>query len=104
MRGVPLPVVQSIVGHLTAGMTKHYQSHADRKARMQGVALMHGLTGGNHGRSGTPDSLLRQNLIEYIQTAPSMEILKLNMLVAQIADSARCPQSEPKQIEHAVNS
>ena len=104
MRGVPLPVVQSIVGHLTASMTKHYQSHADRKARMRGVALMHGLTGGNHGRSGTPDSLLRQNLIEYIQTAPSMEILKLNMLVAQIADSARCPQSEPKQIEHAVNS
>ena len=27
MRGVPLPVVQSIVGHLTASMTKHYQSH-----------------------------------------------------------------------------
>ena len=95
MRGVPLPVVQSIVGHLTASMTKHYQSHADRKARMQGVALMHGLTDGNHGRSGTPDSLLRQNLIEYIQTASSMEILKLNVLVAQIADSARCPL--PKQ-------
>ena len=96
MRGVPLPVVQSIVGHLTASMTKHYQSHADRKARMQGVALMHGLTGGNHGRSGTPDSLLRQNLTEYIQTAPSMEILKLNVLVAQIADSTRCPLSKQK--------
>ena len=63
---------------------------------MQGVALMHGLTGGNHGRSGTPDSLLRQNLTEYIQTASSMEILKLNMLVARIADSARYPQPEPK--------
>ena len=104
MRSVPLPVVQSIVGHLTASMTKHYQSHADRKARMQGVALMHGLTGGNHGRSGTPDSLLRQNLTEYIQTASSMEILKLNMLIAQIAASTKWPQTEPKQIEQAVNS
>jgi Phage integrase family. len=42
IRGVPLPIVQSIVGHLTQAMTKHYQSHADRAARLQGIALMRG--------------------------------------------------------------
>ncbi len=45
MRGVPLPVVQSIVGHMTQSMTRHYQSHADKEARMQGLALMRGLAG-----------------------------------------------------------
>ena len=96
LRGVPLPVVQSIVGHLTASMTKHYQSHADRKARMQGLALMRGLTGGNRAGGGTPDSLLRQNLTEYIQTASSMEILRLNVLIAQMNDSAKQLNAEVK--------
>ena len=101
LRGVPLPVVQSIVGHLTASMTKHYQSHADRKARMQGLALMRGLTGGNHAGDGTPDSLLRQNLTEYIQTASSMEILRLNVLIAQMNDSAKQLNAEVKLLTGA---
>lgn len=101
LRGVPLPVVQSIVGHLTASMTKHYQSHADRKARMQGLALMRGLTGGNRAGGGTPDSLLRQNLTEYIQTASSMEILRLNVLIAQMNDSAKQLNAEVKLLTGA---
>ena len=32
--GIPLPVVQSIVGHLDPEMTKHYMDHAGRDARL----------------------------------------------------------------------
>ncbi len=110
MRGVPLPVVQSIVGHLTQAMTKHYQSHADKKARMQGLALMRGLTGGENASfglmSGNSSSLLRQNLIEYIQTASEMEILQLNVLVAKLKDNVKrqLEQNEPKQIGNSADT
>ena len=86
LRGVPLPVVQSIVGHLTSSMTRHYQAHADRKARMQGLALMRGLTMKNQTANHS-DELLRQNLMEYIQTASNLEILKLSVLIAKQEDS-----------------
>jgi integrase len=88
MRGVPLPVVQSIVGHLTQSMTRHYQSHADKQARMQGVALMRGLTSGEV-KSRTEksfDSLLRKELIEYIQIASEMTIAKLNLIVLKLRE------------------
>ena len=109
MRGVPLPVVQSIVGHLTASMTRHYQSHADKKARMQGLALMRGLTTGGNDSFGTSNgigtgNILRQRLLEYIHTASDMEILKLNVLIAQLADLAQTPQlQEPRLLETVVN-
>jgi site-specific recombinase XerD len=34
IHGIPLPVVQSIVGHLNPEMTKHYMDHAGRDARL----------------------------------------------------------------------
>ena len=34
VNGIPLPVVQSIVGHLDPEMTKHYMDHAGRDARL----------------------------------------------------------------------
>ena len=86
LRGVPLPVVQSIVGHLTSSMTWHYQAHADRKARMQGLALMRGLTMKNQPANHS-DELLRQNLMEYIQTASNLEVLRLSVLIAKQEDS-----------------
>jgi len=30
---IPLPVVQSILGHMSPEMTRHYQAHADRQAK-----------------------------------------------------------------------
>ena len=102
-------MVQSIVGHLTASMTRHYQSHADKKARMQGLALMRGLTTGGNDSFGTSNgigtgNILRQRLLEYIHTASDMEILRLNVLIAQLADSAKTPQlQEPRLLETVVN-
>ena len=86
MRNVPLPVVQSIVGHLTQSMTRHYQSHADKQARMEGVALMHGLTSGEVESKAEKrfDSLVRKGLTEYIQGASEMAVAKLNLIVVKL--------------------
>ena len=49
-------------------------------------------------------NILRQRLLEYIHTASDMEILKLNVLIAQLADSAQTPQlQEPRLLETVVN-
>jgi len=37
---IPLPIVQSILGHMSSEMTKHYQAHADRKAKEKYLAQM----------------------------------------------------------------
>ena len=38
--GIPLVVVQSIVGHMTPEMTAHYTSHADRKTKREKLAAL----------------------------------------------------------------
>lgn len=38
--GIPLVVVQNIVGHMTPDMTAHYTAHADRKTKREKLALM----------------------------------------------------------------
>ncbi len=42
LRGVPLPIMQSIVGHMNPKMTMYYQKHADRKAKQEGLSMMNG--------------------------------------------------------------
>ena len=37
---IPLPVVQSILGHMSSEMTKHYQAHADRTAKEKYLSQM----------------------------------------------------------------
>lgn len=38
--GIPLVVVQSIVGHMTPEMTMHYTAHADRKTKQEKMELL----------------------------------------------------------------
>ena len=40
MNGVPLNVVQSIVGHMTPEMTKHYSDHASLEAKREKMQLL----------------------------------------------------------------
>lgn len=40
LRGIPLVVVQSIVGHLTPAMTQHYMAHANRKDKEKAIRSM----------------------------------------------------------------
>lgn len=89
IRGVPLPIVQSIVGHLTAAMTKHYQSHADREARRRGIALMRGLISGsgNNPPTEAPKNtrdILRSRIIEFAQNGTDLQILQLNVILDKL--------------------
>ena len=40
MQGIPLAVVQSIVGHMTPEMTRHYSAHATMEDKRRGMAAM----------------------------------------------------------------
>ena len=40
MYGIPLSVVQSIVGHMSPEMTKHYSAHATREAKRAKMELL----------------------------------------------------------------
>ncbi|MFA6714568.1 MAG: tyrosine-type recombinase/integrase [Victivallaceae bacterium] len=90
IRGVPLPIVQSIVGHLTPAMTKHYQSHADRIARKQGIALMRGLISKDGISPQTPKNtsdVLRDRIIQFVHTATEIQILQLNVIIDKLASN-----------------
>ena len=89
IRGVPLPIVQSIVGHLTQAMTKHYQSHADREARRRGIALMRGLISGtgNNPAAEAPKNtrdILRDRIIEFARNGTDLQILQLNVILDKL--------------------
>lgn len=110
IRGVPLPIVQSIVGHLTSAMTRHYQSHADRAARLRGIALMRGLisseTSGQTVVVCSPlKDVLKERISQFLHVATEIQLLQLNViidkLVAKELDITVPPKedhSEPKQI------
>lgn len=38
--GIPLPIVQSLVGHMTPEMTKNYSAHATTEDKRRGMAMM----------------------------------------------------------------
>lgn len=40
IQGIPLSIVQSIVGHMTPAMTEHYSKHATRKDRIEAMKKM----------------------------------------------------------------
>ena len=87
LRGVPLPVVQSIVGHMTTAMTRHYQNHADREARRKGIAMMQGLLTGTQTEKtqlNSTSDLLRNRLTEFAQSGSEMQILQLNVLLDKL--------------------
>ena len=89
LRGVPLPVVQSIVGHLTAAMTRHYQSHADREARMKGIALMRGLFSEGEKPAEAVHSplrdVLKDRIIQFADRATEIQLLQLNVIIDKLA-------------------
>ncbi|MDD5729168.1 MAG: tyrosine-type recombinase/integrase [Victivallales bacterium] len=90
IKGVPLPVVQSIVGHISADMTKHYQDHADRKARLKGIAMMRGLVSGENpiGKNSVQD-MMRKRLRELIDTASDSLIIQLNLTADKLLEQEK---------------
>ena len=77
IKGVPLPVIQSIVGHLNPEMTRHYQDHADREARLKGISMMRGMV--HTQAENSTLGMMRQRLRELAGIGSEQLIVKLNL-------------------------
>lgn len=72
---IPLPVVQSILGHMSPEMTKHYQAHADREAKEKYPAQMPDFIGHSDVKAiGSPNDSLREELIQQIKELPTEKL------------------------------
>ena len=81
MRGIPLAVVQSIVGHMTPEMTKHYTAHATMEDKRRNMLAMSNLVQLTTAESDchierTIDSM-RRELYDLIETLPKTKLEKL---------------------------
>ena len=75
--GIPLSIVQSIVGHMTPEMTKHYSAHASMEAKREKMKQLPGfmmLTGAAAVRSEDKE---RQELCALIRSLPIEKVRKL---------------------------
>ena len=81
MRGIPQTVVQSIVGHMTTEMTKHYTAHAtmeDKHRNMLAMSSLVQLTSADSDQdTGMSIDTQRRDLHELIETLPKDKLEKL---------------------------
>lgn len=80
--GIPLVVVQSIVGHLTPEMTAHYTAHTDRKTKHEKMLLMPSLQ--KLENKCMLKNLIAQKravLIKLISTADSTTLDKIELIL-----------------------
>jgi len=55
--GIPLSIVQSVLGHMTPAMTRHYMAHATAMDKQQGMSAMPDLLGDGKKKSGDSEAL-----------------------------------------------
>jgi len=72
---IPLPVVQSILGHMSPEMTKHYEAHADRDAKEKYLAQLPAFLVANAPKQldATSDNR-RAALIRKLQQLPEYQL------------------------------
>ena len=75
---IPLPVVQSILGHMSPKMTKHYQAHADREAKEKYLAKMPDFIGHAEVKNiESSENQIRTELIRKIQHMSHEQLIKV---------------------------
>ena len=95
---VPLSVVQSILGHMSPEMTKHYQAHADREAKVKFLAQLPAFIGQTDGTENAITSAdtsifspnqetsdLRSILLRQIQNMPEGKLEEAATLLKTLA-------------------
>ena len=102
LKGVPLPVIQSIVGHLSSDMTKYYQQHADKVARQKGMLMMSGLL--QIDDSVSTIRTLRQRLCQLAQDEPEAIIVKMNLYADQLLQEKKIDNHPQKFIVKKLES
>lgn len=80
LNGVPLNVVQSIVGHMTPEMTKHYSDHASLEAKREKMQLLPDfmqMTGNTSTQGNCSQAPEIQHLLQQIPRKYSPELRQL---------------------------
>ena len=74
--GIPLNVVQGIVGHMTPEMTRHYMNHATLQDRQKGIDILSERIA-HAGFISEQDEPARWELIELVKTANMDKVKKI---------------------------
>ena len=88
LHGIPLPIVQSIVGHMTPEMTAHYSAHASREMKREKMAQMPALlkTSAKHllsGNVGSENSESARNELKRLADILPEKIIKDLLAIAK---------------------
>lgn len=93
LNGIPMVVVQSIVGHMTAEMTRLYMSHADLDAKRRGMMRMKYAAGLPEASAAFRRILVEQSrrkLVSLVQNADDKTVVRLaNELLPKKARNAQ---------------
>lgn len=82
---IPLPVVQSVLGHMSPEMTKYYQAHADREAKERYLGQMPNLLGTDEiPKLNLPMSSAREELLDLIGSLPEETVPEVLVYVKRI--------------------
>lgn len=79
--GVPLMVVQSVLGHMTPAMTRHYMAHATEQDKQQALASIPDLSAIGSESSGWPD--VKKELLGIIESMNSENLEQKKFLLVQ---------------------
>ena len=71
---VSQPVIQSVLGHMTPEMTRHYQEHATREDAANALRQLPSLLGDPGASQDAEAETLRQKAIQLIKKLPIEEI------------------------------
>ena len=88
---IPLPIVQSVLGHMSPEMTKHYQAHADREAKEKYLIQLPDFLNAAPQQLPPPVELERQELNELLARLPLSEIRKI---LAQVRSALPIPGTD----------
>ena len=75
LRGIPLSVVQGILGHMSSEMTKRYNAHATLETKRRNMQLMADFLGLAEGR--TDEDMERDELKKLVDTMPIQTVRKI---------------------------
>ena len=86
LKGIPLAVVQSIVGHMTPEMTKHYFAHATLADKRRGIAAMSSLLPGMTADAPALPNV-EQERVELRRLVDTMPIEEVKRILATLKPS-----------------
>lgn len=98
VHGIPLNIVQGIVGHASPEMTKHYMDHASREIKSQFLKQIPDYLSGNpENKITVPKQITPERIIDILQKTTAQNFDKKKRRIIQLLERALNPK--PFQLE-----